>query len=108
MTPAKVRLNQCPNGTNIEECPNMEAHDRRTKWYLNRGISVENILAMIVMVAGFVAWAMHQEGRMVIQETETKSIKERLERDRNEIREDIKDIKSDLKLIVEKVAEKKQ
>lgn len=80
----------------------MEAHDRRTKWYLNRGISIENILAMIVMVAGFVTWAMHQEGRMVAQESKTKNIEDRITQDRGEVREDIKEIKADIKLLLDK------
>ena len=98
--------NPCPNGNKLEECPNMEAHDRRTKWYLNRGISIENILAILVMAGSFMAWAMHQEGRMVSQETKTRALEERFDRDRSETREDIKEIKAKLDIIVEKVARK--
>lgn len=81
----------------------MEAHDRRTKWYLNRGVSIENILALIVMAGGFVAWAMHQEGRMVSQESKTKALEDRIDRDQVAVREDIKEIKADIKLLLEKV-----
>ena len=97
----------CP--PNIDDCPKTEEHDRRRKWYLNRGISVDTLIAMVIISGSFLLWMMKQEGRMVTQEEGVKHLVEvvgtlnsRIAAERSEMRDDIKEIKGQVNKLVER------
>jgi len=97
----------CP--ADIDDCPKTEEHDRRRKWYLNRGISIDTLIAMVVITASFMLWMMKQEGRMVVQEEGVKHLVDasvalnlRLVSERSEMRDDVKEIKEQLNKLIDR------
>jgi Flp pilus assembly protein TadB len=97
----------CP--PDIENCPRVEEHVQRRKWYLNRGINLDTIIALVLMSAAFVGWAMHQENRQTIVEATNDSqnkdiseLKSRITTERGEMRDDIKEIKEQVNKLVER------
>ncbi len=97
----------CP--PDIEDCLKIEEHDRRRKWYLNRGVSVDTLLTLVVMFVGFAVWLSNHEGRMVKQEESVKHLDEmdkqillKVGSERTEMRDDIKEIKEQVNKLVER------
>lgn len=97
----------CP--ADIENCPKTEEHDRRRKWHLNRGISADTLIALVLITGSFMLWMMKQEGRMVVQEEGVKHLVDasialnlRLVSERSEMRDDVKEIKEQLNKLIER------
>ena len=83
--------------------------DQRRKWHLNRGINLDTLLALIAMVCAFGVWMMNQESRVVKLEdaiirldATDKNIMDRSHQERQEIRDDIKEIKEQVNKLVER------
>lgn len=100
-------MSDCP--PNIDDCPKTEEHDRRRKWHLNRGISMDTLIAMVIISGSFLLWMMKQEGRMVTQEEGAKHLVEvvgtlnsRVAAERSEMRDDIKEIKEQVNKLVDR------
>lgn len=74
--------------------------DMRRKWYLNRGISIDSLIAIIALLAGGGAIIIKQESRLTNLESSSKqhekddtALYKKIETDRQEMREDIKEIR---------------
>jgi len=101
-------MSGCPN--DISDCPvgKQDATDRR-KFHIYRGISVETILALATILAGFGTWMMHEDSRIASAETQIINLKEtdkgiqsRITGERSEMRDDIKEIKEQVNKLVER------
>lgn len=76
------------------------AGDNRRKWYLNRGISLDSLIALIALLAGGGAIIITQEKRLTNLEGSSKqhekddlALYSKIETDRKEMREDVKEIR---------------
>lgn len=97
----------CP--PNLDDCPRSEEHAEKRKWHMNRGISVDTLLAITVMFVSFALWLSNHEGRMVKQEESAKHLDEmdkqillKVGTERTEMRDDIREIKEQVNKLVER------